>query len=134
MCIARQYVFIFKDRCWYRIPFSIIDLNDTFRNLTQELRIMELMSSILFPVKNEATIAQREFAICLACCNLIGEDTTHGKLAFIGNDAIAEIHHATTFGHDMPTTFGKLPDQLTTGFVTFQSFQMLLWIAARKIK
>ena len=95
---------------------------------------MELMSPIFLSVEGETAIAEGELAVGLSGCNLVGQDTTHGVFAFVGHDALAEVHHATTLCHDVSTSLGIVTDTLTSRFHRHQRLQVFLRIATREVE
>ena len=95
---------------------------------------MELMPSILLAVEFKATIAKREPAVCFAGCDGVGQHATHGIVALVSNDTLAEIHHPTTLGDDPASLFRIVLDGFAAGFIQRQRLQMLLRIAARQIE
>lgn len=101
MCIACQYVPIFEHRGRHGFTLGIIDLHDGGRGIAEELGVVELMSPIFLSVEGETAIAEGELAVGLSGCNLVGQDTTHRVFTFVGHDALAQVHHATTLCHDV---------------------------------
>ena len=95
---------------------------------------MELVATIFFAVELETSIAQREFAVCLASADRVGQYTTHRILAIIRHDALAEIHHATAFCYNSASPFGIVFDGFATSLVSHQRLQMLFRIAPRQIQ
>ena len=134
MRIARQHILTFQYRSVDRFALGVIDLYDTLRRFPQELRIMELMSTIFFSVEHKLPVAQREFTVCLARRNPIGQHTAHLVLAIIRNNALAEIHHPSTFSDDAPSPLSIFLDGSATALVANQCRQMFFRIAARQIE
>ena len=54
--------------------------------------------------------------------------------ALIVDDALAKIHHASTFSHNPASLFSIILDSLSAGFILNERLQMLLRIAARQIE
>ena len=92
------------------------------------------MSAIFLSVEFETSIAQREFPVCLARCDGVGQYATHLVLPVIRNDLLAQIHHTATFGLNASASFCVFLDGFATGFVLYQCFQMLLRITAWQIE
>ena len=95
---------------------------------------MEFMATTFPTVQDEAAIAKGKVAVGLSCRNFIGQDTAHGVFAIVRNDALAEIHHATTFGNDVPSSFGKVLDGFATSLIGNQCFEMFLGITAGEVE
>ena len=95
---------------------------------------MKLMSAILLAVEYKTTVAQRELAVGLPGCYPIRQYAAHRELSLISNDAPTEVHHPAALGHDPTSLFGKCLDSLAACFVSHQSLQVLLGIAARQVE
>ena len=92
------------------------------------------MAAIFLAVEFETAIAQREFPVCLAGSDRVGQHATHLVLAIVGDNFFAEIHHTATFGLNPSALFGIRLDGFPACLVRHKSLEMLLRIAARQIQ
>ena len=134
MRIARQHILIFQHRRVNRFALGIINLGDARWCIPHKLGIVKLMSTIFFSVEHKLPIAQREFTVCPARRNLIGQHTTHLIRPIIRHNLLAEVHHTPTFSHYPTPFFSIFLDSQPARFVSDEGLQMLLGIATRQIE
>ena len=67
MGITCQHVLVPEDGRWNGIALGIINLHDGLGSLAEELRVVELMTTVFLPVKDETSIAQRKMAVGFPC-------------------------------------------------------------------
>ena len=92
------------------------------------------MPAVFLAIEGEAAITQREFAVLLAGGDAVGQYAAHGKFALIGDNFLAQIHHATALGNDAPATLGKFLDGTSCRLSCDQGIEMLLGITARQVE
>ena len=134
MCIACQHVLILEHWSGHGFTFGIIDLSDGLGGLTKKLGVMEFVTPILTSIKHETSIAKGDFAVGLSGCNLVRQDSAHGIFAIVGDDALAQIHHAATFCHDAPSPFGIVTDAFPRLLCLHQCIQMFFRISPRQVE
>jgi hypothetical protein len=134
MGVTGQNVLVTDDRRRHLFTHGIIYLSRRWRGFAQELGVVELMPTILLAVEDEAPIAQRQSAVGSAGRDAIGQHTAHRVCPVIGDDVLAQIHHATTFGDDTSSFLSVCLDGHATGFIARECFQVFFRIATRQIQ
>ena len=134
MCVAGDDVALSQDGGGDGFALGVEDLYVGGGLGVSEACVVELMAAEHVVVEGELPVAEGEASVGLARRDGVGEYAAHGIGIFVGDDLVAEVHHAAAFCDDAASGLGEVANEAPHAFGLHERLKVLLRVAAGEVE
>ena len=134
MSVAGDDVFVAEDRSGHGALAGIEDLRYGGGERVGETSVMEFVATEIVSIERELSIAEGEAAVGLARRDGVGEYAAHGEGAFVRNNLLAQVHHASAFGNNAASSLCEVANGAACALSKHERFKMFLGVAAGEVE